>query len=140
MSRAALLAGAGMLVADCGSQATFYGACPPDSVTVSAPCGFQSITTTCAGASATCTDKPCSVVPISGNCNVVVVLGNGTSHTIAVTVSTCPFGNNTLVPSPESTDLSSTTCSASDAGLLFGDGSAADATSTDAAQDVTNEQ
>jgi hypothetical protein len=122
VSRAVMLASAGLLVADCSSSNTpFYGACPPDSIDISAACGFQSVTTTCAGATATFVGNDCTVAPIAGDCSIVVVLGDGTSHTIAVIVTTCPYGNDTLSASPGVTDLSSTTCGASDAGNPFAD-------------------
>jgi hypothetical protein len=62
------------------------------------------------------------------------VLGDHTAHTVALTVSPCGYGTNTLTVSPEFTDLSSTTCQPlPDAGVGFGDGG------PDAGQDVLTE-
>jgi len=133
VSRAALLGSAGMLaLADC-SSAALYGVCPPPDVSIMAPCGFLTVTTTCAGVTPTCASDQgsCSIGPITSNCTVAVVLGDHTSHTVTVTVSRCGYGTNTLIASPEFTDLTSTTCKAlPDSGVTFGDGG------SDAGQDV----
>ncbi len=127
VSRAALLGSAGMLaLADC-SAAALYGVCPPPDVSIEAPCGFLAVTTTCAGVTPLCASDQgsCIIGPItnSNNCTVSVLLGDHTTHTVAVTVSRCPIESDTLTVSPEFTDLTSTTCQAlPDAGVGFGDG------------------
>ncbi len=104
-----------MAVAVCTTAMAAYGTCPPDSIQVTAPCGIQSVTTTCTGATSQCSARTCSIGPIASDCTVTVVLGDGTSHPIDVTVMS-NAGNafcsaqTVSVASPDFTDLSSASC------------------------------
>ena len=113
--RSVLLGGAGaiMAAAGCGSPpAALYGACPPDSVDIFAACGIQSISSTCTGATPTCSGGNCSVGPITSACTISVVLGDGTTHTISAAVAEglafCAKGQ--LSATPESVNLTSASC------------------------------
>jgi hypothetical protein len=133
VSRAVLMTGAVMALADCDTtHAAFYGAvyCP-DTVDLSSPCGFVSVTSTCAGATPTCgsntLNATCTVGPIQANCTVTVVLGDGTTHTVPVTLATdVGCGDASTVASPPgTTDFASARCQAmppSDAGDAADDG------------------
>jgi hypothetical protein len=143
MARAGLLAGGSALLAvSCSSSAyggaILYGGVPPPcpDVTLSSPCGFVSIATTCAGSATSCDPAPpsvgafgstCKVTRIGADCTVTVTLGDGTSHTVPVTVG--PGGgrcaNMVVVVSPATpVDLASATCALPvvDAGEDSGDG------------------
>lgn len=115
VSRSVLLgAGAILAAAGCSSQGALYGTCPPDSVEIFAACGIQNVSSTCAGATSTCSGDSCSVGPIASACTISVVLGDGTTHAVSVTAEQgdafCAKGQ--LSASPESVNLSSTSCAA----------------------------
>lgn len=102
---------------------------------------------TCTGATPSCDDagntETCAVGPIGSNCTITVVLGDGTTHDVAVTVgvdNTDFCHNVTTVVSPANDDFASATCAPpnpmfGDEGLV--DGShATDASNDDGATDA----
>jgi len=104
-----------LAVANCGA----YGQPPlcPQDVELSSPCGIVNVTTTCAGAgTSSCGSGTCSVGPIVSSCSISVVLGDGTTQTIAVTVGQSPDGRcaSSVVVSPRDgfQSFSSATCHA----------------------------
>ena len=113
MSRGALLAGGAAVafVASCSSAS--YGQCPME-VSLTSPCGITLIETTCLGGLPPCATADgsvftsCSVVPMTDPCTILVMLGDGTQHTVAVTGKGCvspgyvDFASSTCVPLPSS--------------------------------------
>lgn len=101
LSRAALLTGASTMLA--ASACSSYGQGPfcPHEVDFSAPCGFESVSTTCAGATMACDHQAggtgldvCTIVGVTASCSFTAKLADGMpAHTIAITVgsrSGCP--------------------------------------------------
>ena len=83
------------------------------------PCGFSLIETTCLGGLPSCTVSPefstCSVVPATSKCAIRVMLGDGTTHDVAVTDDKCV--------APGFVSFLSATCVAPAADAGFGDAS-----------------
>jgi hypothetical protein len=111
-----------------GAMVALFGACGgddvepvcPQGVGLWSPCGFSSITTTCSGGPAACQSftngTSCSIGPVTGNCTVTVMLGDGTTHDVSVTVAeTAPCGSVDVVTNP-SQGFASPTCVVPDAG------------------------
>ena len=81
------------------------------------PCGFESETTTCAGATKTCSPSGvgflCTFAPVESSCTITVVVKDGTTHDVNVTVTstsaTCPN------PSPNYQSFASPTCKSASA-------------------------
>ena len=121
-------------VTNCSSAS--YGCCcpPPPNVTLESPCGFASVTTTCTGTVAHQGTTQASVDGITGDCNIDVILGDGTTHTVAVTFGTltpggfCGNRTFTTVTSQNFVGFDSLTCvGAQDSGPGFDASDAPDA-------------
>jgi hypothetical protein len=86
------------------------------------PCGFENVTTTCAGGPPDCftqdTEGFCDLGTVMSNCTVSVVLGDGTSHDFSITVaqSSDPACNGQLVVTSLAPNFTSPTCMPPDAG------------------------
>jgi len=118
----------------CGSGETAGPDCGAPFVELSSPCGFSSVTTTCAGGPARCEDSGaeyCGIGPVTSDCGVTVTLGDETTHTFPVTVGPdrCA-GNSLIVTSPGVINL---TCAPTDAGPD------ADAAANDASSDASSD-
>jgi hypothetical protein len=94
MTRAAMMASASTMVMLASCSAYGQGPICGDDVTTFSSCGLMSATTTCAGATQSCTTptqlQNCTWGPITTNCEIDLVLGDGTSQTIQVTVKPAP--------------------------------------------------
>ena len=118
VSRAMMFAGASALAgAACFSAQPAYGTCfVPTEVTLDSPCGFVSVSTTCAGTTKTCGPTTCTIGPMTASCSIDVTLGDGTQHTVPVTVGTvspggfCGNQSFTAVTSDPNPSFASPTC------------------------------
>lgn len=94
-----------------------------DLVTLDSPCGFLSETTTCAGTKtckANMNDHTCTFGPMTASCTITVVLGDGTSHTVAVTVQPAPascVSASVVVSSDPSQSFTCSSLQSPDAGV-----------------------
>jgi hypothetical protein len=118
-------------IANCSGGASYGCCCPPlPNVTLEAPCGFASVTTTCTGTVGHQGTTQASVGGITGDCNIDVILGDGTTHTVAVTFGKlapggfCGSETFTTITSQTVVGFDSPTCTApDDSGPGFGDAS-----------------
>ncbi len=110
-SRVMIFTSAGAIaIAGC-SQSAYGGCVAPDDVSIKSPCGFLGVTTTCAGATADCSENFCDVSPVRANCAITVHLTDGTTRTIDVTFGSGLCSNGEGV-TPDFVDLTSSTCRA----------------------------
>ena len=91
----------------------------PNTVGLESVCGFESVTTTCAGGAASCNvsgTTSCDVSLVTASCTVLATLGDGTLHSVSVT-----FGENPSFPNCTSGTASPNyvnfTCTAKDAAV-----------------------
>jgi hypothetical protein len=112
LARNALLVGASVVVAV--SSCSAYGGGCLISVDLESPCGFVLVESTCSDGIPTCTKTgktftSCTIVPKS-DCSIVVMLGDGTTQTVAVKVNRCvspgfvSFASSTCVAPPKPLD------------------------------------
>jgi len=111
-----MYAGAGAIALAACSQPAYGGCVAPAAVTMKAPCGFTSVTSTCNGARIdTSVDGKTSIVSdMTASCTIDAVLGDGTTHTVDVVIGTrdngpCA-GSFTVVSPTNAPDFTSTTC------------------------------
>jgi hypothetical protein len=92
VSRGVLVAGVGASIVAAVSCGGAYGQCPI-MVDLESPCGFSLIETTCSGGLPQCTTSSggvsCTLIRPDARCLIAVQLGDGTQHTVTVTVDGC---------------------------------------------------
>ena len=122
LTRAALLTSASTMLALSGCST--YGNPPcPHEIDFLSPCGFQSVTTTCTGATLACEHvegglslDQCSLKPVTASCAFTTTLGDSSTHTTAITVGSQSGCGGDVIISPSGgtvsvqVDLTSGTC------------------------------
>jgi hypothetical protein len=117
-SRAAMIASAGAIaIAACSSHPAYGGCVAPASLTMHAPCGFVSVTSTCKSHIETSVDGTTAIATdLFEDCTITAVLGDGTTHAVDVVVG---IGSNdqihcaksfTVVSPTSDPDFTSSTC------------------------------